>query len=121
VTFGLVHVPVKLYSAVESKTVHFHEVHEKDGARIEHRRFPRRGLHLCGRHQPVFYEKSYYLGAGGAPALHAAQQGVPGRDPRSRATAHAGSKATTAEWPDGRLRYTVTPDRAVPGRAQPDR
>jgi Ku70/Ku80 beta-barrel domain len=39
VTFGLVHVPVKLYSAVESKAVHFHEVHEKDGARIEHRRF----------------------------------------------------------------------------------
>ena len=39
VTFGLVNVPVKLYSATESKTVHFHEVHEPDGARIEHRRF----------------------------------------------------------------------------------
>jgi DNA end-binding protein Ku len=39
VTFGLVTVPVKLFSAVESKTVHFHEVHEADGARIEHRRF----------------------------------------------------------------------------------
>ncbi len=38
VTFGLVNVPIKLYSAVESKTVHFHEVHAKDGARIEHRR-----------------------------------------------------------------------------------
>jgi DNA end-binding protein Ku len=36
---GLVHIPVKLYSATESKTVHFHEVHLEDGARIEHRRF----------------------------------------------------------------------------------
>jgi DNA end-binding protein Ku len=38
ITFGLVNVPVKLYSATESKTVHFHEVHARDGARIEHRR-----------------------------------------------------------------------------------
>lgn len=37
-TFGLVNVPIKLYSATESKTVHFNEVHAKDGARIEHRR-----------------------------------------------------------------------------------
>jgi DNA end-binding protein Ku len=39
VSFGLVHVPVKLYSATESKTVHFHEVHLKDGSKVEHRRF----------------------------------------------------------------------------------
>jgi DNA end-binding protein Ku len=39
IAFGSVAVPVKLYSAVESKTVHFHEVHLADGARIEHRRF----------------------------------------------------------------------------------
>jgi DNA end-binding protein Ku len=38
ISFGLAHVPVKLYSATESKTVHFHEVHVSDGARIEHRR-----------------------------------------------------------------------------------
>jgi DNA end-binding protein Ku len=38
ITFGLVNVPIKLYSATESKTVHFSEVHAKDGARIEHRR-----------------------------------------------------------------------------------
>src|ERR1044071_6925064 len=38
VTFGLVAVPVKVYSATESKTVHFHEVHAKDSSRIEHRR-----------------------------------------------------------------------------------
>jgi DNA end-binding protein Ku len=38
ITFGLVNVPVKLYTATESKTVHFHEVHARDGAKIEHRR-----------------------------------------------------------------------------------
>ena len=38
ITFGMVNVPIKLYTATESKTVHFHEVHIEDGARIEHRR-----------------------------------------------------------------------------------
>jgi DNA end-binding protein Ku len=38
ITFGMVNVPVKLYSATESKSIHFHEVHVRDGARIEHRR-----------------------------------------------------------------------------------
>ena len=38
IAFGLVNVPVKVYSATESKTVSFHEVHAKDGSRIEHRR-----------------------------------------------------------------------------------
>jgi DNA end-binding protein Ku len=39
ITFGLVNVPIKLYTATESKTVSFREVHVKDGAKIEHRRF----------------------------------------------------------------------------------
>ena len=38
ITFGMVNVPIKMYSATQSRTVHFHEVHAKDGARIEHRR-----------------------------------------------------------------------------------
>jgi DNA end-binding protein Ku len=38
IVFGLVHVPVKVFSATESKSIHFHQVHLKDGARIEHRR-----------------------------------------------------------------------------------
>src|ERR671924_1583682 len=38
ITFGLVNIPIKLHSATESQTVHFHEVHHRDGARIEHRR-----------------------------------------------------------------------------------
>jgi DNA end-binding protein Ku len=38
IAFGLVAVPVKVYSATESHTIHFREVHAKDGSRIEHRR-----------------------------------------------------------------------------------
>jgi DNA end-binding protein Ku len=38
VTFGLMRVPIKVHSATEDKSVHFHEVHAKDGAQIEHRR-----------------------------------------------------------------------------------
>jgi DNA end-binding protein Ku len=106
VTFGMVNVPIKLYSATESKTVHFQEVHVKDGGRIEHRRIcPKenrevpykeivkgyevsagryvvldrdelkaaagdRGkvIHLSefvrtGEIDPVFYERSYYVGS----------------------------------------------------------
>jgi DNA end-binding protein Ku len=36
---GLINVPVKLYTATESKTVHFREVHLEDEGKIEHRRF----------------------------------------------------------------------------------
>jgi DNA end-binding protein Ku len=107
VSIGAVHVPVKLYSATESKTVHFHEVHLEDGARIEHRRFCAKedkevpyeevvkGYEVASGEyvildkdeikaaaggtghlievehfvaaadiDPVFYERSYFLGAG---------------------------------------------------------
>jgi DNA end-binding protein Ku len=106
ITFGLVAVPIKLYTATESKTVHFHEVHAKDGGAIEHRRIcPKEGrevpyeeivkgyevspgryvvldkdeikaaagdrgkvVHLTefvDSHEidPVYYEKTYYVGA----------------------------------------------------------
>ena len=38
VAFGLISAPIKVYSATEDKTVHFHEVHITDEARIEHKR-----------------------------------------------------------------------------------
>lgn len=44
VTFGMVRVPVKLYSAVESRAVRFHERHARDGAPIRHRR-------MCAREE----------------------------------------------------------------------
>jgi DNA end-binding protein Ku len=105
--FGLVNVPVKVFTATESKTVHFHQVHLPDGARIEHRRVcPKedkevpsdeivKGYELsrgnfveltkeeiaaaAGENaklidvehfvagediDPMFYDKTYYLGAG---------------------------------------------------------
>jgi DNA end-binding protein Ku len=38
-SFGLVNVPVALFSAARDLDLHFHQLHEKDGARIETRRF----------------------------------------------------------------------------------
>lgn len=38
IALGLIRVPIKVHSATESHTVHFHQVHEKDGARIEQKR-----------------------------------------------------------------------------------
>jgi DNA end-binding protein Ku len=38
ITFGLIAVPIKVHSATEDKAVHFHQVHDKDGARIRQKR-----------------------------------------------------------------------------------
>jgi len=38
IAFGAVAVPVKLHTAADSPSVGFHEVHETDGAKVEHRR-----------------------------------------------------------------------------------
>jgi DNA end-binding protein Ku len=38
ISFGLVNVPVKLYPAISRKTVHFHQLHDTDHARIRQRR-----------------------------------------------------------------------------------
>ncbi len=60
-TFGLVRVPVKLYSATESKKIALRERHVTDGAAIEHRR-------LCakeGREVPYSeVVKGFEVGAG---------------------------------------------------------
>jgi DNA end-binding protein Ku len=107
ISVGLINVPVKLFSAVESKTVHFREVHLADEGKVEHRRFcsaedtevpyeevvkghevgddeyvildkdeiaaaagdlahvlPVEAFVEVDAIDPVFYEKTYYLGAG---------------------------------------------------------
>jgi len=107
ISVGVIAVPVKLYTAVESRTVRFREVHLEDEAKIEHRRFcSKEGEEVPyddvvkghetskGRYvvlekdeiaaaagdpahvidiesfvettaiDPVFYAKTYYLGAG---------------------------------------------------------
>ena len=92
ITFGVIAVPVKLYTATESKTVRFREVHLADEGKIEHRRFcskeekevpydevvkgheVREGEFVVLEKEeieaavidPVFYEKTYYVGAGDA-------------------------------------------------------
>ncbi len=38
ISFGLVHVPVKVYSATESHDVSLHQVHDEDGGRIRYQR-----------------------------------------------------------------------------------
>lgn len=38
ITFGLLNVPVKLYSAVSSRSISFRELREKDGSRVRHKR-----------------------------------------------------------------------------------
>jgi DNA end-binding protein Ku len=45
IAFGLVNVPVKLYSATESHDVQLHQVHDEDGGRI---RYQRR-CEVCGK------------------------------------------------------------------------
>jgi DNA end-binding protein Ku len=113
ITFGMVNVPVKLYTATESKTIHFHLVHARDGSRIENRRICSkeekevpykevvkgyevtegkyvvlepdeikaaagdRGkvVHLkefvdAGEIDPIFFEKTYYVGSGGDKDAH---------------------------------------------------
>lgn len=44
VSFGLVNVPVRLYSATEDRDVSFHQVHADDGGRVRYKRF----CQVCG-------------------------------------------------------------------------
>ena len=61
ISFGLVNVPVKLYTAVRKKDVRFHQLHATDGARINQKR-------VCSEDgQEVAYEdivKGYELPGG---------------------------------------------------------
>jgi DNA end-binding protein Ku len=38
ITFALIAVPIKVHSAIDDRTVHFHQVHAEDGARIKQKR-----------------------------------------------------------------------------------
>jgi DNA end-binding protein Ku len=61
VSFGLVSIGVKLYSATEEKDIRFHQVHRTDGGRIRYKRT----CSVCG--EEVSYDdiaKGYDLGGG---------------------------------------------------------
>jgi DNA end-binding protein Ku len=56
VTFGLVNVPVKLYSATEDHDVSLHQVHDEDGGRIRYQR----KCEICGEVVPYQHiDKAY--------------------------------------------------------------
>src|SRR5580765_7010961 len=77
VSFGLVSVPVKLYSATESKDISFRQVHAQDGGRIKYQRvcsIDGEDLPVSSSREiavekfvpseqidPMLFEKSYYL------------------------------------------------------------
>ncbi|CAN5159552.1 Ku protein [soil metagenome] len=48
ITFGLVNVPVKVYSATEDHDLRLHQVHDKDGGRIKYQR----RCEICGKIVP---------------------------------------------------------------------
>ncbi|MFI7022986.1 Ku protein [Micromonospora sp. NPDC049900] len=61
VSFGLVSIAVKLYSATEEKDIRFHQVHRSDGGRIRYKRT----CQVCG--EEVGYDdiaKGYDIGGG---------------------------------------------------------
>lgn len=58
-SFGLVNVPVKVVTAVSQKEVRFNQIHEKDGGRIEMKRFCSAGDHEVPYEEIV---KGYKLG-----------------------------------------------------------
>ncbi|WP_282851491.1 Ku protein [Gulosibacter sediminis] len=56
ISFGLVNVPVKLYSATEDHDVELHQVHDKDGGRIHYER----RCEICGEIVPYKHiERAY--------------------------------------------------------------
>lgn len=126
ITLGTIAVPIKVYSAVQDRSVHFHQVHARDGARIEHKRIcpnedeevpyeeivkgfevapdeyvvlekdeikaaagPRtRRLDIeefvdAGAIDPVFYERTYYLGVRDAADAYRVLQDALARTGRS--------------------------------------
>jgi len=59
ISFGLVNVPVKLYSAVSRKSVRFHQLHDADGVRIQQKRVcPADGEEVPYEHIVKGYELS---------------------------------------------------------------
>jgi len=57
ISFGLVSVPVKLFSATSSKTVRFHNLHDRDGVRLRQKRIcPADGEEVPYEHVVKGYE-----------------------------------------------------------------
>jgi DNA end-binding protein Ku len=60
-TFGMVSIPVRLYSATEDRDVTFHQVHEEDAGRVRYRRV----CEVCGKEvEYADLAKGYVLPSG---------------------------------------------------------
>ncbi|HZD00855.1 MAG TPA: Ku protein [Actinomycetes bacterium] len=64
ISFGLVTIPVKVYTATQEKTLRFHQLHAADGGRIRYKRV----CSICGKevsYQDIVkgyeYEKDHYV------------------------------------------------------------
>src|SRR5215212_6554637 len=154
ISVGVIAVPVKLYTAVESKTVRFREVHLEDGAKIEHRR-------CCAKEEkevpyddvvkgfevgegkfvvlekdeiaaaagdpahvidvesfvettaidPVFYAKTYYLGAAAQASGGSRSTTASTWPPSARSTASSGCTRCTSPTRWSRARRSSSPSR----------
>jgi DNA end-binding protein Ku len=64
ISFGLVSIPIRVFPATEEKTVHFNQLHDKDGGRIKYKRV----CSVCGEEVPFEHivkgyeiEKDHYV------------------------------------------------------------
>src|SRR5215204_1616200 len=64
ISFGLVNVPVRMYSAIDEHDLHFNYVHEKDGSRIGYEKYCKAEEKPVPYDEidPIFFERTYYLG-----------------------------------------------------------
>src|SRR6516225_3127464 len=69
ISFGLVNVPVKLFTATSPQDVRFHQLRRSDGSRIRQKRVsaldgeevPYEEFVSLDQIDPIFYEHAYYL------------------------------------------------------------
>jgi len=47
ISFGLVAIPVALYTATQDNDIHFHQLHKEDNSRIKYKATPHRKT-VCG-------------------------------------------------------------------------
>jgi DNA end-binding protein Ku len=64
ISFGLVSIPIRVFPATEEKTLHFNQLHDKDGGRIKYKRV----CSVCGEEVPFEHivkgyeiEKDHYV------------------------------------------------------------
>ena len=64
ISFGLVSVPVKMYSAIDEADLHFHLIHEPDNGRIGYQKNCKTEEEPVPDEEidPIYFERTFYLG-----------------------------------------------------------